>query len=237
MSTSSNIFPAPIVLATASGVGSGSATTLTGNAPAGSLVALLAVAAATANVAVTAVSDSGGNTYTQAVASVLNASYRSASIWYSANITHALVGGTSTITVTVSGGYTLYAVALLGSSGGLASATATANQNTSAPSLSSGALGSPAQVVFAGLNATGALASVVEAPAFAQFSPSLAANNIDFAYAIPGADAALTYNPTNSNTLFISSVSAAFYMIPSPTTVLSYLNAFPGMPFPQHGSL
>ncbi len=207
---------APVQLGSATGAPGSLTQALTTSidSPYGNTIVVL-VGASTAN-AINAVTDSAGNTYAAGVSYTDGASFRQRPFWC-LNALQLPSGGTITATFNATG-----AVKLVGavSVSGLAAADSQAAGATgagTAPSIATGGLGWPAEIVFGMLSVkTGAADAFTEAPGFTGNSPALATAALRWAWQIVTSSAGVTYAPTlgtsrtwGANTLTFSGAVAS----------------------------
>lgn len=138
--------------------------------------------------------DSAGNTYTMGARGIGSASIE---IWYSTNIAHAIVGGTTTLTGSTVGGGSwgpLGIASIAGANGGIDVSTSTENVSGTTLTLS----GTPAQANEIFVAATQAFDDPFgAAPGFTQMNASPTSGSIaDFADLITSTIIAVNYSPT-----------------------------------------
>jgi hypothetical protein len=186
----------------------------TAESPAGNTIVVLA--GDTTGTAVMSVTDSAGNTYVAGLSYSDGANFRQRPFWC-LNALDLPSGGTITVAFQTTGGVKLVAAV---SVSGLAAAdtqAAGATGTSTAPSIASGALGWPNEIVFGMLSVhSGAADTFTEGSGFTSNSPALMTGALRWAYQIVTSNAGVTYAPTlgtsrtwGANTLTFSGAVAS----------------------------
>ena len=186
----------PVQLGSAAGAAGSTAQSLTTtvDSPAGNTIVVLAGLNTTNTI--NSVTDSAGNTYVAGLGYTDGANFRQRPFWCS-NALDLPSGGTITVAFQTTGGVKLAAAV---SVSGLAAAdtqAAGATGTSTAPTIATGALGWPNEIVFGMLTVkSGAADTITEASGFTSNSPVLMTNALRWAWQIVASGAGVTYAPT-----------------------------------------
>jgi hypothetical protein len=164
---------------------------------------------ATSADSVSALSDSAGNAYSKVVGQTTNGD---AEIWYNGSLTHAIVAGSTTFTVTTTAAHTYFLPIAYRVPGGLTSDKTTSGNSASATSISlaTGTLTNSNEVIVGIALLGGTPATYTEGAGFTNSANPIFGNHIDVAFEVVQATTTVTWAPSWTTSESYGAVLASF---------------------------